>query len=284
MDWSLIPSLFALRAFEATARTESLTAAAQSLNVTHAAISQHIRTLEAEIGCALTRRSGRGIVLTQQGQALAHALSEGFGTIAAATQALRDQTRDRPLVVALTPSFGENWLMPRLGKFWTDHPEIKISLLPSPGLVDLRRDGVDVAIRFGKGNWPDLKVEKLVRANFVAVATPDRISTCPNAETAPWFISTPDIEFRQWASIMRLITDQTPVTELPTGELVLSACRAGHGFSIHPRALIEGDLEKGTLALHAEAHDDPHSYFILTPKDGMTPKAKAFVDWLRCCA
>lgn len=284
MDWSLIPSLFALRAFEATARLESLTAAAQSLNVTHAAVSQHIRTLEAEIGCALTRRSGRGIVLTQQGQALAHALSDGFSTIAAATQALRDQTRDRPLVVALTPSFGENWLMPRLGKFWADHPEIQISLLPSPSLVDLRRDAVDVAIRFGKGNWPDLRIEKLVRANFVAVATPDRIRTCPDAKKAPWFISTPDIEFSQWARVMHLITDQTPVTELPTGELVLSACRAGHGFSIHPRALIEGDLEKGTLALHCEAADDSHSYFILTPKDGMTPKAKAFVEWLRCCA
>lgn len=284
MDWNDIPSLFALRAFEATARLESLTTAAQSLNVTHAAISQHIRALEAEMGCILTRRSGRGIALTPEGQRLAQALSDGFGTIAAATRELRDQTRERPLVVAITPAFGENWLMPRLGKFWVDHPEIQISLLPSPALVDLRRDRVDLAIRFGKGDWPDVKIEKLVRANFVAVATPERIRLSPDPETAPWFISTPDIEFSQWARMMHLITDRTPVTELPTGELVLSACRAGHGFSIHPRALVESDIAKGTLAVHAEAAEDAHCYFIVTPKDGMTPKAKAFVQWLRCCA
>jgi len=283
MDWNQIPSLFALRAFEATARLESLTAAAQSLNVTHAAISQHIRALEADIGCALTQRSGRGIVLTREGQALARALSDGFGLIAGATQELRDQTRDRPLVVALTPSFGENWLMPRLGQFWVDHPEIKISLLPSPQLVDLRRDRVDVAIRFGKGNWPDLTVEKLVQSDFVAVATPDRIQSCPDAKTAPWFISVADTELSQWAQLMNLLGPQTPVTELPTGELVLSACRAGHGFSAQPHALVANDIAKGTLAVHAEAGNDLHGYFILTPKDGMTPKARAFVQWLRCC-
>lgn len=283
MDWNQIPSLFALRAFEATARLESLTGAAQSLNVTHAAISQHIRALEADMGCALTKRSGRGIVLTREGQALAQALNEGFGLIAAATRNLRQKGRDRPLVVALTPSFGENWLMPRLGQFWVDHPDIQISLLPSTKLVDLRRDNVDIAIRFGKGGWSDLRQERLVQSNFVAVATPERMQQSPQATTAPWFISTSDTELSQWARHMKLIVPETPVTELPTGELVLAACRAGHGYSAQPRALVEGDLDRGTLVVAAEAKDDQHGYFLLTHKDGMSEKALAFVRWLRCC-
>jgi X-X-X-Leu-X-X-Gly heptad repeat protein len=104
MDWKMIPSLAALRAFEATSRLQSLSQAAAELNVTHAAVSQHLRTLEAEFGCALMDRIGRGVQLTDQGRLLANALADGFGTIADGVAQLRDAQTSRPLVVCVTPS------------------------------------------------------------------------------------------------------------------------------------------------------------------------------------
>ncbi|MCL4676548.1 MAG: LysR family transcriptional regulator, partial [Pararhodobacter sp.] len=161
MDWRDIPSLASLRAFDALARHGSLSAAARALNVTHAAVSQHLRALEAEFGEPLARRDGQGMQLTEAGDELAAALAEGFARIAGGVTQLRSRNAARPVVVALTPSFAEAWLMPRMGRFWAAHPDIEVRLVPGVALTDLRRDGVDVAIRFGKGAWPELEAEPL---------------------------------------------------------------------------------------------------------------------------
>lgn len=117
MDWRPIPSLSALRAFEAMARLGGLSAAARELNVTHAAIAQHIRYLEDFLTVKLAYRDGRGMRLTPSGSALSKALQDGFKTIAGGIRSVKVDHEARPLQITLTPGFAENWLMPRLGSF-----------------------------------------------------------------------------------------------------------------------------------------------------------------------
>ena len=128
MNWRNIPSLAALRAFEVAARTGSYSAAAQELNVTHAAVAQHVRTVEAHLDKALMIRNGRGMAPTEIGAALAATLSAGFGQIIEGVKQATDDIEARPLAVSVTPSFAENWLMPRLTRFWAAHPGFSLSV------------------------------------------------------------------------------------------------------------------------------------------------------------
>ena len=176
MDWRDVPSLQALRGFEAAARHGSLSAAARELNVTHAAIAQHVRRLEAHFGCALMMREGAGMRVSPEGQALADALVEGFGIVGAAATALLRRHEDRPLRIALTPSLAANWLMPRIGKLWAEHPGLELELIPSPDVVDLRAQNYDMALRYGRGPWTGVVCERLLDAAHAVVATPGLIA------------------------------------------------------------------------------------------------------------
>ena len=130
MDWRDIPSLPALRAFEAAARAGSFSAAARELNVTHAAIAQHVRAIESQLGTSLLIRSGKKMALTEAGTRLAQELSSGFGQIIAGVREAAFDAAGSPLKVTVTPSFADNWLMPRLCSFWERHPEITLSITP----------------------------------------------------------------------------------------------------------------------------------------------------------
>ena len=198
MDWRDIPSLAALRAFEAAARTGSLTKAASELNVTHAAIAQHVRTVEDTVGAPLLTRAGRGMALTDKGAQLAAPLSDSIAQIIAAVRQVSNEAQNAPLAVTVTPSFAENWLMPRLGAFWAMHPEITLSVTPSNAIVDLRRDGYDMAIRYGMGKWPGLDASFLVSGDFIVVAAPSLLGdrkacTVADLQDFPWLFETPKI-------------------------------------------------------------------------------------------
>ena len=286
MDWRHIPSLFALRAFEAVARHESLTKAAGELNVTHAAVSQHIKTLERDFAAKLLERRGRRMELTDAGRLLAHALSDGFGRIQEGVRAVRDLQETRPLSITTTPSFAENWLMPRMGSFWAAHPEIRVSINPGVGLMDLARDGHDLAIRYGKGDWPGYHVEKLVSARFYAVATPDfaarhALDDSSDLTGIPWFFEVLSGEHRRWAESQGLIGSDTEVSTFETLSLVMSAVRSGYGMTVSAQALVERDLEAGNLVALAQGGVDRLGYFILTPPTGASANAQKFIRWLK---
>ena len=192
-DWPRFPSLTALRAFEATARLESFSAAARVLNVTHAAVAQQVRALEDHLGAELVYRSGRSLSLTAEGAKLATALNEGFRTIEAGLSEVQASTPGAPLRVTMTPAFAAQWLMPRLGAFWADHPDVPLSLHPDKRVIDLRREGLDLAIRFGDGTWPGLEAEFLTSAHYVIVASPDLLDgrtelTLEEMSSMPWVI------------------------------------------------------------------------------------------------
>ncbi len=284
MDWRLIPSLAALRAFEAAARVGNLSQAAAELNVTHAAVSQHIRTLEAELGAVLMTREGRRMELTAEGRQLADALSGGFGQIADGVAALRAAQEETPLRVALTASFAEYWLMPRLGAFWALHPEIELSLTPSPTLVDLRRDGYDLAIRFGRGDWAEYASEKLVPAHYVVVATPEVAKRRrPDGSWPPgtrWFTEKLADEKRAWTESHKLIDATQELTAYDTNQMVLSAARAGYGVSVQPAAIVDADLASGRLVAVEEHEDTQLGYYVMTAKGLRSARLQTFIDWL----
>lgn len=289
MNWSDLPSLSALRALEATARLSSFSAAARELNVTHAAVAQHVRALEAEFGCELVFRQGTGMALTEAGRNLAVSLSEGFGTIASGVRDLRSYRSNQPLKVALTPTFAENWLMPRLGEFWAQHPDIEVVLHPSSAVVDMRRDGFDLAIRYGQGAWKGLEAELLVNANYVVVATPELAAKARTGDikslcSLPWVFEARRQEQRVWAEDVGLDLSNAAISNLPTNALVLSAVRAGLGLSIQGRALVENDLKQGALVGLYEAPRTSLGYYLVTRPGVQSTGLKTILRWLRASA
>ncbi|MGH1369901.1 MAG: LysR family transcriptional regulator [Maritimibacter sp.] len=290
MDWSRLPSLASLRAFETLARHGSLSAAARELNVTHAAISQHLRKLEDHFSEPLAQRVGHSMVLTQTGTELAHSLSEGFGQIGDVITSLMDATAQRPVRVTLTPTFAETWLMPRVGAFWTAHPDIELNLNPSPGLVDLRRENYDMGIRFGRGSWPGVESEPLIMSGYVVVAAPDfttatSLSELGDLTKLPWFHSPGSKEHRIWGETLGLDFDALGMRAMPTHNMVISAVRAGLGLAIEARTLVDADIASKQLVVLHEGDSEGLGYHIIQrPGAVLSPGARTFRTWLKRAA
>jgi len=157
------PNFSALRAFEAAARHGNFSRAADELHLTHGAVSHQVRALERELGRALFIRKGRQVTVTSEALKFAQALARSFDEIAAAADAMRADTVAQRLTVSAIPSFAARWLAPRLGGFIDLYPAIEVVLQSSGQLQDLAREGIDVGIRFGRGNYPGMLVERLAR-------------------------------------------------------------------------------------------------------------------------
>lgn len=285
MNWLDLPPLAALRAFAAFAERRNVIEAGAALNVSHAAISQQLRALEKHLGVALLDRSGKALTLTADGEHLARALHLGFGAIETAVRDLSRAGSDRPVHVSLTPSFAASWLMPRLPMFRAAHPDIDLMLDPSPDIVDLQPGGVDVAIRYGAGDWPGVMSEMLLQTPMVIVAAPQLLGGKLNwapTELAqlPWLEEIGTTEGTTWLARH----DAGPArgagrTELP-GNLVLDGLRAGQGVTVTVRHFVEADIKAGRIVeLYAEP--DNRGYHIVTAKTPVRPAVKAFVSWLR---
>ncbi len=149
-----LPPMQALRAFEAAARTQSLTKAAQSLNLTHGAISHQIKSLESDLGVRLVERAGRGIRLTDEGERFARRVRTAFAELAAAVNEITARANPRQLRVSVVPSFAARWLLPRIGRFVAAYPDIDLDVRANMANVDFANDDADVAIRYGYGDWP----------------------------------------------------------------------------------------------------------------------------------
>ena len=285
MNWHDIPSLMALRAFEAAARHGNLSAAARDLNVTHAAIGQHVRALEDHFGQSLMRREGRGMSLTLEGRSLADQLSEAFGLIETATQNLLNQSNARSVRVTVTPSFAANWLMPRIGAFWDAHPDVELELLPSRTLIDMRRDNVDVAIRYGDGKWPTAQVHKLMPAGHVAVAAPSyvknrKMDCLADLKGARWLMDGQRSEEWSWLRENGIDLDQEKVTMFSTSQLVREAVRAGLGITVLPAPIARPFIESGEFVLLCEEKKSNLAYHVLTRSEVVSPNRDIFVKWL----
>lgn len=286
MDWDRMPSLSALRAFAVLAEAGGVARAGEMLNVSHAAISQQVRGLENRLGTQLIRRDGRGTALTPEGVRLAKELRAGFQTIRTAVGALAEDDRARPLQVTMTPVFATSWLLPRLAAFRSAHPGIELMLNPTPQLVSLEPGGVDLAIRFGDGDWPGLESRLLLRTNFVLVAAPELIGGRPVTDPEalldyPWLQELSTNEVSEWFRTQGVVdTRRVSMTHMP-GHMVLEAVRRGEGISAVAEAFVADDIAAGRLQVLFGEVSTERGYYIVTRPGVMRPPVKAFVGWLR---
>lgn len=284
-DWRTLPPLSALRAFSAFADTGSVLRAGERLNVSHAAVSQQLRSLEAHMGVPLLDRSARRLALTAQGRQLADALAAGFGTIARAVDDLTGADADRPLQVSTTPGFAAQWLMPRMLDFRVRHPDIDVMINPTPDNVRLEPGGIDIAIRHGAGDWPGVDCERLFTTRLVVVAAPELVdgrSIEGPADLAglPWVEEYGTNESTDWLKGKGLAAVRAgAVTRVP-GNLMLQGLRQGQGVALTIRQWVEEDIAAGRLRLLFE-EPQAGAYHIVTRPGVPRPPARAFIAWLR---
>jgi LysR family glycine cleavage system transcriptional activator len=282
-----LPSLTALRAFEAAARTGSFSAAGRELNVTHAAVAQQVRALEAELALPLAYRDGRGLALTTEGAKLAQSLTDSFRSIRATLADIAETEADRPLRLTITPSFAAKWLMPRLGGFWRQHPEIALTLDPDDRVRDLGRDGFDLAIRYGEGKWPGLEAELLLRTDDVVVGTPGLVGdhtalSVAEMQEMPWITEAGWPEQMAWLRAIGLDPDRLDITEMPNEDLAALAAREGLGLLVELAPLAAPDVEAGRLRVVFTAPTDgDFGYWIVTRPGPRSAALRTFIRWLK---
>lgn len=279
--------LSALRIFEAAARLKSFTRAADELGVTQAAVSWQVKALEQRLGQALFRRLPREVALTAEGERLARACSEAMSLLRAALADLTE-TGQGVLVITTLQSLASQWLAPRLGAFQLAHPGIAVRLETAGRMVDLTRENVDVAIRFGRGSWPGLTADYLFPAGQAPLCAPqlkqalrierpeDLLGDIPrigsDEEWAVWFASA-GVGGAPAASGPRLISD------LQTVEV--GAAMAGHGVALGVPSLFAPEIAAGRLVQLFDIPADSPGYWLVYPKDRRrSPKIVAFRDWL----
>ncbi len=284
-----LPPLTALRAFEAAARHLSFSRAADELNVTHAAVSHQIKALEAYLGVPLFHRLTRAVRLTDAGRDYLPVLRESFDAIAEATGRILDGADGGRLTVSATPAFAARWLVPRLGRFYAAHPRIDVRIDPSMALVDFQRDDVDIAIRYGRGDWPGLRVERLLSLDMFPVCSPALLEgpeplRCP-ADLARHTLLHDDLreDWRRWllaAGVEGIDLSRGPTFNDTT--LLMQAAAAGLGVAIAVSALVASDLAEGRLVRPFEISvaEEAGFYLVYPEVAAARAKVRAFRDWM----
>ena len=281
-----IPPMQALRAFEAAARTGSLTRAAEALSVTHGAISHQIKALEESLGVRLIERAGRGIRVTDSGERLATRMRAALAEIADAVREASERSNPRQLRVSVMPSFAARWLLPRLGSFIARHRDIDLDVRSSMALVDFRRDDADVAIRHGFGNWPDVKAEYILSDTYFPVCSPrlaPRLPAQPRDLARHTLLRANDEFWKPWFDAVGL--DWPEPSRGPIfndSALMLQAAVDGQGIALARKSLLGNDVRNGLLVrlFDIDVAAPRRYYLVYPPRLAGSPKLVAFREWL----
>ncbi|MBH0238781.1 transcriptional regulator GcvA [Methylobrevis albus] len=285
-----LPPVNLFRVFDAAARHGNFTAAAEELCVTQSAVSQQIRQLEDLLDVRLFRRMPRRMELTREGTALASAVGEAMSLLARACDRIADPKAPTVLCVNAPPAIASRWLVPRLKRFMQLNPQIKITLLASNDPVDFDRQDIDVAIRWGHGNWPNARVEKLGRDRLFAVCSPSLLREDPvivsprdlakhtllqvvnSSLWAAWFAA---------AGIAGVSFDET--LYFNDSGLMLDAAVQGQGVALASQLLVENDLRTGRLVRPFDVDiETGEGFHLLTSHDfSEKPAVAEFRRWIR---
>ncbi len=282
-----LPSLNALRAFEAAARHESMTEAAGELFVTHAAVSRHIRELEEWLGVPLFLRTGRGVKLTEAGRDYARELTALFDSLAQATRDLMARGDVRRLAVTVDPSFASRWLVPRLGRFNALHPDIELEIDPNATLVDFHAGGFDLGIRTGGGRWDGLEAVEIAKFFVFPVCAPKLIAghtlgspadlgdfTLLHTYSREWWV-----DWLEAAGVEGVDGRRGPFFQ---NHLAIEAAEAGQGFALGDHVLTTDSLVEGWLVRPFQTDvKEPGGYFLVRLAGAKeTVPQRAFREWL----
>lgn len=285
-----LPPLTALRAFEAAARHMSFAKAADELHVTPAALSFQIKSLEEHLGAPVFHRLNRAVELTEAGRALAPGISEGFQSLNVAWRRTLSQQNHDSLTVAAGPALTAKWLAPRLYEFTEAHPEINLRIVTSLKLVDLHRDDVDVAIRFGYGPYENLysvpaRKEWLTPAMTPALA--EQFPTPQSLVNAPLVINDydgfldPPCDWPTWFRAVGIQDFEPRGTRFSNVEHAIDAACAGVGVLLGRRPLLIKDVLDGRLVtpFKIAIETDARFSFLCLPGAEKRPQIAVFRDW-----
>jgi LysR family glycine cleavage system transcriptional activator len=283
-----LPPLSALRPFEAAARLESFSRAADELHLTHGAVSRQVRALEEHLGADLFARHGKRVSLTPTGRAFAERVRAGLEEIARGADEAGGARRDNRLTVSVLPSFASRWLMPRLIRFMDSHPGIEVNVIASTGLANFASEEVDVAIRFGLGPWPPLACEHFLDDEYFPVASPrmnrGRLPRQPR-ELASFRVIREDRDYwHEWMRAAKADVELAPSSLLfNDSTYALQAAARGEGIALARRSIVGEDLERGALVkLFDVSVASRESYWFVSPKAlADAPRVKAFRDWVK---
>lgn len=292
-----LPPLGALVVFEAAARRQSFTRAAEDMGVTQAAVSRQIRALEDALGLSLFERTHRGIALTAQGRLLSATMSESLGQIAATVDRIAEGARREELTVAATVAFARFWLLPRLAQYREANPGTRLVLLAQDSDADLSRDDADAAIRYGGGGWKDGRVSVLFTDSVYPVCSPGYLAarsapTCvddlrdhalisAHPRRADW------LDWEGWFAAFGLAGSRfdTPLTCNSYVDAV-QAAMVGEGIALGWHRLVAPLVAEGSLIrVTPEIWQTREGYhLILDRQRRQRPAVQRFVGWLRTAA
>lgn len=286
-----LPPLNALRAFEAAARLNSISQAADELHVTHGAVSRQVRLLEEHLGVALFSKEGRGLKLTDAGIRLRDVSAELFGRLRSTCAELQQGQADAPFVLACPGSLLARWFIPRLDRLNRELPELRLQLSASEGELDPRRSGVDATLWFAEPPWPaDMQVFELAAERIGPVLSPRyahfaALHQAPAAallgEPLLHTASRPQA-WPSWAA-----SNALDAAALKLGQgfehlyYLLEAAAAGLGVAIAPQQLVADDLAAGRLVAPWGFVETSARLALWVPARRLDKRAQLLADWLR---
>jgi LysR family glycine cleavage system transcriptional activator len=284
---SKLPPMSAVRVFEAAARHQSFTRAAEELGMTQAAVSYQIKILEDRIGAPLFTRLPRQVALTEKGLQLAPAVTDAFEALRVAFAGVED-TVQTLISLTTTHTFASNWLVPRLGHFRERHPTIAVQVDISLQTVDLASHDFDLAIRSGKGDWPDLEKHHLFENNVTPVCSPDLLRGFDLREPADLLklplMSPGDPWWHEWfalAGVENANLTKRADYSLGSQQFEGMAAVAGQGVAIVNVSFFREELASGRLVQPFDLMLKTGSYWLVYPKARKRyAKIRAFQDWI----
>ncbi|CUH77388.1 LysR substrate-binding domain-containing protein [Tropicibacter naphthalenivorans] len=281
-----LPPITALRALEALDRLGSATAAGAELNLTQSAVSRQLKTLEDHLGAQLFLRDRRALRLTPQAAAFAQSVREGLDLIAQGAMALRLDPTGGALSLAILPTFGMRWLVPRLPDFAQRHPDVTVNMTTRLRRFDFHQEGFDAALHFGTPSWPDTHSLRLMTEQVRPLAAPSLIGgPLPLADLATLpllHIQTRPTAWKDWFTRQNAPQSGLGGTNFDQFTTILQAALHGLGVALLPDYLTVAERASGQLIAAAEAAPvSLGDYYLVWPSDRPPSAAlRVFIDWL----
>lgn len=286
-----LPPLQTLRAFEATGRRMSMTLAAEELHLTHGAVSRQIKTLEDHLGVQLFRRMTRRIELTDAGNAFFGAVTRLLSELAREAEEVRRKSDTSRLIVSSGVSFASKWLTPRLHRLMARYPEFDVHLEVTDAQVDFSVGHVDVALRYGTGNYPVATAERIMNETVAPVCSPDYRDRMGGLQSPDDLANCQLIHeigmtttWERWFAMMELPYPKTRGPGYSHGSMSIEAAIRGEGVALGRSVLVAEDVAEGRLvALSPKAKLEVEWGYDLVYQigNGDHPKVRAFRNWIQ---
>jgi LysR family glycine cleavage system transcriptional activator len=283
-----LPPLNGVKSFEAAARSESFTRAAEELNVTQGAVSHQVKALEDTLGLKLFHRERQRLILTEAGRDYLIVVRDALDQIAVGTERLLRRQESGTLTVSTSPDFAAKWLVNRLSRFAEKHSDVDLRIAATTHYVDFARDDVDIAIRHGGGNWPGLDVQRLYAERLFPVCSPKLVAGRNRITRAADLLKFPLLRLedaRNWTRLFEAAGVKARVGPGPVlnrASMLLDAAIDGQGIALARTALAAWDLINGRLVRPVDVSlRVANTYWIVCPKAvSSIPKIVTFRNWV----